>query len=262
MPYEHDEYITYYTVKDSKGEDLFSRHPENGLSDVCFADYVDDEIEFGSNTISVFILKNYDKKFKSVENVLTSLERAKEHVFRLSESCFPIHDFKNEKDWYEIVIKEEDYLCKGHVRLFLDFVRCGWEKSMTNLLTEYFKINVNIRRAFDYVTLLQILSIKHYDADGRGHGLPSCSYMPTKYHVVTPEEYIAAYNDKKFMKTYHGSTIELWTKISDDKFDLYKKNHNKKLNTEVTDDELEELAKIKFKDVASIKKALKIINPK
>jgi hypothetical protein len=192
--------------KDGKRIDDFCNSKDWGPQ-ICFSDYNRTQWT-GDKTIIIQIPKNDDNSIYYCYAFTT--EQIKYVV-----DCFFQLGFKsileeNDKE-YLITIKESDYKCKVHVKVFIDFIRALWEKDINIVFKYFFFKKMESLNPEEFFKRIQIISWCYYTSVG--HNLPSAQDVYThksiNYYICTVEQVM----DHKNFKD-EQSTHSLWRKCA------------------------------------------------
>lgn len=221
------EYICLYQVKDKNGEVTFDGFVEQSRWEkypYCFSRYVDFSWNRGQGEVIVKILKKYEKGFYA-EMLLTN-EQVLDYFDKLNKTGFVKNSIQEETDYYLVTLKEQDYKCKSHMRIALDFVRLAWEKQINRVLDVYynqlnksFVAKYNGKKFFELLQMISIfLSCRDSDNFSRyGHSLP-CNHGQYRNSVTWKGKILTVKELEKFFQENRGhsyGSFIVWGNLSD-----------------------------------------------
>ena len=204
-------YGTRYQLFNKDGKTLLDFSDKVNRIAACFADYNRDIASGGKGVIKLLIDKVYPhsctaKMLLTKEQVLVFLEEI--------QSIFPT-SFEERDDEYVVILKEEEYKNKTHVRAALDFIRMLWENDINTVLVKYFELK-DLFKGLDILVTLQAiymrLSAECDYGSLDGHALP-CGYSG---YILTSKQFLEELEKPKNQKD--GSAI-LWRYATGNKYE-------------------------------------------
>ncbi len=204
-------YCTYYAVYTKDGTAAIDQLKTPYICFAAYNNYAKESLKkFGENRIEIKVLKKYETHL--LAEMLFNSEQVHFHIEKLASIGFSAYVVEN-KDEYRIFIHENDYICKNHLRIALDFIRLLWEKDINQVLDKYFKMSPEITSKHDYLLVLECIWT-HIQSKGRsnnGHSLPNSSYGVNKNSLLTSEQVIKKLSSKN-EKTLGDGSFCFWSR--------------------------------------------------